>query len=440
MGFLYAFAAVAIALVVWRVVTPADARLNRRYISRFLKDRNGEGPKRLRVERIPMLTPAGKPEERVFFHVEAQFPDGTIEQVTAQVFYPLEALQMERDKKKKALATDDYNMMQNPASLGGQQTPQEEAERFKEDPLKELTEEHKTVERKTAQLDAEVEQLKLINRCTTLFPQLIAYDRSQHITLMGPVGVTRLDTMLQKGKVPERLALLKTLLSSMVEFHNAGEGLAARLLPAMSHNENLIKGQIAGSFEGYVLAGVSLTETDIMSAVDATSLIWSAGNALYGPKLADGSPRAFCVLDGKVRPVDFSKVRRDITLLDVVEILCDPATGLTPEQELELMKYYVETRFASGEASAGHLRDIIHLAIYYRMVLAGYLVKHFIALGKSSGEQRMALEIPYWNQGAIDRNVDALKYYLEHAPELAELRTLLVPKLDALRGHRVREQ
>lgn len=437
MVFLYVFAALAVALVAWRALTPADARLTRRYISRFLKDNNGHGPKNLRIESIPIKIPAGKPEERVFFHMEAEFPDGTVQQLTAKVFYPLEALQMERGKKKKAMATDDFNMMQNPSSLGGQLTPQEEADRFKEDPLKELTEERRTMERKTMQLDAEVEQLKLINRCTAFFPQLMAYDRSQHITLMGPVGAARLDAVLQ-NEGPQKIALLKDLLSAMAEFHNAGEGLASRLLPATSHNEGLIRGQIAGSFEGYVLAGVGLTEADITDTVDATAPIWSAGSALYGPKLADSSPRAYYVLEGKVRPVDFAAVRKDITLLDVVEVLCDPSTGLTPEQELDLMRYYVLARFPASEDSRSHLRDMLYLAVYYRMVLAGYLIKHFIALGKSSGEQRMALEIPYWNQGAIERNVDALTYYLEQSPGLTELRTLLVPKLDALRRQKVR--
>ena len=110
MGFLYLFVVLlVVSLIAWRVISPGDVRLNRVYLRRYIKDSKGNGPKRLSVKRIPAVIPAGQPEERVCYHIEALFADGSQQQLTAQVFYPLEAMQMERDKQQKPLVTDDLN-------------------------------------------------------------------------------------------------------------------------------------------------------------------------------------------------------------------------------------------------------------------------------------------------------------------------------------------
>lgn len=109
MGVVYLFIVLVVLFIVWRVLAPGDVRLNRVYLRRHLKDSKGNGPKGLTVKRIPLVVPAGQPEEKVCYHVDATFADGSRQQLTAQVFYPLEALQLERDKQQKPLVTDDLS-------------------------------------------------------------------------------------------------------------------------------------------------------------------------------------------------------------------------------------------------------------------------------------------------------------------------------------------
>jgi len=417
--------------MVWRVLSPGDVRLNRVYLSRYLKDGDGNGPRKLSVKRIPVVIPAGQPEEKVCYHVEASFADGSHQQLTAQVFYPLEALQMERDKQRKPLVTDDLN----PTSQlsGSPSTPHsDEIDKLKEDPLKEINEEYRIVEQKTGLLQAEIEQLRLLNQYTDFFPKFINHDVKKHITLMGAVGATRLDDLLNQKNVQEGTILLRGVVENLARFHKEGQIIADNLLPGMSHNEELIRSQISGALQGFVLAGVDLSEVDIHEAIDAARVLIDISTAEVGPKLMDASPRAFFSHLGVVRPLDFGRVRSDISAIDVVELLCDPSTGISPEAEMQLYEHYSNTRFEGVEEQALQLQILLRLGIYYRMVLSGFLVMHLMSLAKPESRQRPALEIKYWTPAALPRAVESLKFFLAQDPELARLHALLAPKLDEL--------
>ena len=431
MGFLYLFIILVVVFVVWRSMSPGDVRLNRVYLKHYLKDSKGNGPKKLSVKRIPVVIPAGQPEEKVWYHVEASFADGSQQQLTAQVFYPLEALQMERDKQQKPLVTDDLNPT-NQLS-GAPSTPHsDEINKLKEDPLKEINEEHRIVEQKVFVLQAEVEQLRLLNQYTKFFPKLINHDVKKHITLTEAVGATRLDDLLNQTSFEERVVLLRPVVQGMARFHRDGQIVADNLLPGMRHTEELIRSQISGAFQGFVLAGVDLSEVDIHEAIDAARVLVDISEAEIGPKLMDASPRAFFDHQGVVKPLDFGRVRSDISAIDVVELLCDPSTGISPEAELKLYGDYSRARFDNVEEQEVQLQMLVRLGIYYRMVLSGFLVMHFMALAKPNSEESPALDIKYWTPEVLQRAVENLKFFLAQDPELERLNGLLAPKLDKL--------
>ncbi|MDP3486348.1 MAG: hypothetical protein Q8S19_00245, partial [Bacillota bacterium] len=135
---------------------------------------------------------------------------------------------------------------------------------------------------------------------------------------------------------------------------------------------------------------------------------------------------------GEVRPLDFGRVRNDISAIDIVELLCDPSTGISPEAELELHEHYSNTRFDGVKEQKIQLQMLLRLGIYYRMVLSGFLVMHFMALAKPKSDERPALDIKYWTAAALPRAVESLKFFLAQDPELERLQGLLVPKLDEL--------
>ena len=357
--------------------------------------------------------------------------------ISAQVFYPLEALQTERDKQQKSMVTDDLNPTTQLSGVPS--TPHsDEINKLKEDPLKEINEEHRIVEHKTSILQAEVEQLRLLNQYTEFFPKLIHHDNKKHITLMEPVGPNRLDDLLNQKNVQDRVELLRAVVENLARFHKEGQIVSDNLLPGMRHTEELIRSQISGAFQGFVLAGVELSEVDIHEAIDAARVLIDISTAEVGPKLMDASPRAFFSHEGEVRPLDFGRVRNDISAIDIVELLCDPSTGISPEAELELYKHYSFSRFERVEEQELQTQILVRLGIYYRMVLSGFLVMHFMSLAKAKAKsdsesgQRPALDIKYWTPAVLPRAVESLKFFLARDAELAPLNEMLAPKLDEL--------
>jgi len=474
--YLYALAAAAasVAFVVWRMRAPADLRLNRRYLGRYLKDSDGRGPSQVKLTRVPAWLPAAELDELVYYHVQAQFADGSQQEATVQVLYPLESLQREREQKQKPSMAEDFNPLQNPAGLGGQRTPADEANKFKEDPLSELSEERRLIEQKTAQFDREVAELRRINSQSDLFPHLIAYDRAKHIAVLGSVGVRRLDMGMNEGKREECKQLLPSFLARLAAFHALGDELALNLPDKGAHSEQIIRGQITEALRALSLGGVLATTPPLAEVIAATSPIWTAGAAYLGPRLPDASPRGLFVHGGQARPLNYGRLRRDITLLDVIELLCDPAMPLSPEEELSLIKHYLAARFpgaalqdvARQDAGDGMCQDTmdavgqdtmdavgqdtmdavgqdtmaamrqdavdavrqdavlletLRLAIYYRLVLAKHLAEYFSVLKRSPHEKHASLSIPYWTDEAESRNFAALRFYLSQDSNLTSL-------------------
>jgi hypothetical protein len=411
--------------------------------------------------------PAAELDELVYYHVQAQFADGSRQEATVQVVYPLESLQREREQKQKPNMAEDFNPLQNPVALSGQRTALDEAGKFKEDPLRELTEERKLIEQKTAQFDREVALLGRINSRSDLFPRLIAYDRAKHIAVLGSVGVRRLDVDINEGKREECKQLLPSFLASLAAFHALGDELALNLPDKGAHGEQVIRGQITEALRALSLGGVLAATPPLAEVIAATSPIWTAGAAYLGPRLPDASPRGLFVHEGQVRPLNYGGIRRDITLLDVIELLCDPAMPLSPAEEISLIKHYLAARFpgaalqdvarqdamatvgrdagarvrrdkrgvsgqeAVGAACQDTLRDavrqdavlleMLHLAIYYRLVLAKHLAEYFSVLKRSLREKRASLSIPYWTDEAESRNFAALRFYLSQDSNLTIL-------------------
>jgi len=423
---LYLLALVAVALVVWRMLLPADLRLNRRFLARFLKDSAGRGPSKVKLARVARWLPHSEIEEHVYYQVEAEYSDGSQQQATVQVLYPLESLQ--RQREQKTIIAADLDLMQNPENLLSTQTSTEPGEKFKEDPLRELTAERKLIEQKAAQFDREIEQLRHLNACTVLFPRLIAYDRAQHIALLGPLGVDRLDKVLHHGSADERLRLLENFLTTLAAFHEGCANLALSFPSRGAHNEQVVRRQLGEAIETLGEAGVLSAETSHQQILESTSPLWTAGADYVGPRLADASPRGLYVFSGEVRPLDYGRLRRDISLLDVVELLCDPAMPLAVAEELALMKHYLSARFAAVDEARAAERNMLRLAVYYRIVLAGHLTRHFCALKETPREKRGALAIPYWTPAASHRNLEALQLYLGQETELASLKNLLCPR------------
>jgi hypothetical protein len=231
---------------------------------------------------------------------------------------------------------------------------------------------------------------------------------------------------MNEGKREECKQLLPSFLASLAAFHALGDELALNLPDKGAHSEQIIRGQITEALRALSLGGVLATTPPLAEVIAATSPIWTAGAAYLGPRLSDASPRGLFVHGGAVRPLNYGKLRRDITLLDVIELLCDPAMSLSPEEELSLIKHYLAARFPGAALQDVARQDAVlletlRLAIYYRLVLAKHLAEYFSVLKRSPREKRASLSIPYWTDEAESRNFAALRFYLSQDSNLTSL-------------------
>jgi len=434
---IYGLLVLGVAFFAWRYFSPADVRLSRRFLARYLKDKAGRGPSKINIERLPVAVAPQQVEEQVYFAVSAFFPDGTAEQVLAQVFYPLESLLAERQKRHKASEGDNQNPMQASGGVEYDQAVPEQARRLKDDPLSDLREEARILEQKNARQAEEIKQLRALNSHSALFPRLLAHDAAQNITLLSSVGTVRLDKALQGHDEAHKEEMLRSLLVSLAQFHASSGSLTPELFAPARLTPALMRSQIAATFAGLMTAGVPLADSELLRLTQSAEPICLLGDIPAGPKLAEASPRAFfasAALDSKYSPVDFGRVRQDVSLLDVVELLCDPATGLTPSAERALMKDYLGARadFLGDEERKLQEQTLWKLSVYYRLLLCGYLSTQFLAKRRDGSQETARLLVPYWTKEALRPCLSALNSYLAEIPELAELQKLLAPKLAAL--------
>ncbi|MGI6344518.1 MAG: hypothetical protein ACOX18_05575 [Bacillota bacterium] len=407
-----------ILILIWRISRPGDLRLTRGYIGRYLQDSQGKGPVRVELDRLPVSLPTAEADERVFYQLRAEFGDGSQQEALVQVFYPLESVQQQRERQAQPGESQQLPTTST-AALQSRYAPNFEKELYQD-----LTEEQRVVALQRQALDAEIRQLELLNQQDALFPRLLAYDEKRLITFATAVGPQRLDDALQEHDEAGKLALLTPLVEDLARFHDWGRQVMEEFPPGAGHTEEQIKESLRECLQSWVQAGMRLTPDGILEILNALTPLLTTAAAEIGLRLIDSSPRGYFLGEGQVMRPTWGRVVRDVSALDLIELICDPAVRLSAEGEFELMRAYVERRDISAAEKQRLAWDVLRLAVYYRLRLSG-----FLAIAAS--EQR-DLGLPYWDEATLAHTIRNLRVDLAEDPELATLARLLEPRLERL--------
>ncbi|HSL93252.1 MAG TPA: hypothetical protein VK905_01455 [Bacillota bacterium] len=417
---------VAILFVV-RLALPGDLRINKKYIGQFIKDAAGNGPKKISTKRLAILIPPGVPEERVYYNLHAEFADGSTREALVHVFYPLEVFHAEKEKNTRASQQEDVNMsdMSTP-------TMSSDVERLREDPFKDLSEEEQTKAAKELELAAEIRQLGFLTQERSVYPEIISFDTKFSIVVAEPVGTERLDRVLLSMQPEQREELLQGLMQDLAALHSQGETLAGLLMPGVAHNDAMILQQVMSSCELWATLGVGFTPSETQKMLDALLPLYQDAVTLLGPKMGEASPRSFFVREGVARSVEWGRARRDLSGLDLAELLCDPIVQLDPDAEKRLLTLYVKARGFGPDEVQNELLKMSRLLIYFRFVLIGYLITFRQALISMPADRRRAFESQMWPADALLNAITSLRSYLADDVGLADLRVLVDEKLERL--------
>lgn len=422
MEFLYVLAAAVTAVVVWRISHPGDMRINRTLIGRYVKDSQGRGPTSIRMTKLLVDLKPGQPEERAFFDVVAEYKGGKRD-LLVQVFYPLEALQQKRDQEKKDNA-QTFDPMAGGTTMG------DSLAYLKEDRFKDLAKEEKVTEQKRAMISSEIDLLKTVGQFGVLFPKLIAHDSKRFITLTEGVGNQRLDELLHTDA--SKVNVLTSVLTDIARFHDRGMPIRYSLEPGVGHSEQQIKQGITSSFSAWGAVGVKFEQTEALEVMDALQPIIATSLIEPGPRLEDASPRSFFMHDGVARRVNWGGVRLDISAFDVVELVCDPAVGLSAEQELELFRHYAQSRELSETERATLYTELVRLAVYFRLVLLGFLITYVQGIREAKTDRKKPAGIKYWDAKAVPQAIENVLAQMRSDQQLVKLANLLDGKLKAI--------
>jgi aminoglycoside/choline kinase family phosphotransferase len=419
-----------VVLFAVRAALPSDFRINKVYLRKYLKDNDGQGPKSVVTRKLEMVLQPDTPEERVYYHVQARFSNGDTREALIQVFYPLEVFHQEKEKRDKARHTEEMNP--NAMTSMGSPMSSSDMEKYREDPFKDLSEEERVKAAKEKEIFAEVKQLKLLSVRPTVFPELIAFDPAKHITITEPIGSKRLDDLLNGLPVSEKEELLMGLVRDLAQFHDQGEKIALQLLPGSKHDEVLIQSQLMSSFDTWPQLGVPFTNYEREELSKAIEPLYKGVEEHMGPKVGDCSPRSFFVNAGRAKSPEWGKARKDISAIDIVELICDPVVGLPAEAEERLIAQYVDSRSLSSSEKEQLKLVTSRLAVYYRLALLSYLGQYFKALQSMGEQKRKSFQVKYWSLDALPRAIENLLFYLESDEELQDLYVLLKDKFPRL--------
>ncbi len=421
---LYVILVVTIILLAWRINHPGDLRLNRRYLARYLKDALGRGPVRLQTTKLPVDRPTGAPEERAYYDIEAEFADESKRSVSVQIVYPLEELHQEREQRNLP-SNGEASMM---PGLTEMQSSFDVGARLKEDPFKDLATEEKVTAAKAAMVNREVDQLRTASVNGVVFPRLIAHDEQRLITITESVGKQRFDDVWQELDDAARRSMLLQLLQDIAVFHGRSADLAAILPPGPSHNERAMRESLYASLDN----GLQLATASIQQALSAAGPLYATAQLEKGVRLANASPRGYFVRDGRARSFNWADLRRDVSALDVIELVCDPALGLSVEQEVESFTAYLDKlrENTDVDAETPTLVDLRRLAIYFQLVLVGHLA--LFQRGPNAVNSKSPLDIKHWPATSLSRVANKLLAHLQADDELRALLDLLAPVLRSL--------
>jgi len=284
MTLIYVILVAAILLLAWRINHPGDLRLNRRYLGRYLKDAHGQGPVRLHTSKLAVDRPAGTPEEKVFYNIEAEFADSSRRSVMVRIFYPLEQLHQEKEKSKLPGGSGSNLLQESMEMQNTDLIPSLTA-----DPYQGLAKEERVTAEKQALVEAEIAILRLLSANDVLFPRLIAHDEQRLITITEPIGTVRLDHAWQELQPEAKQGVLEQLLADLASFHSCTEQLAEHLPKVAAHTSRNVREALATALE----TGLNMKPEQAQAAIAAADALVATSQLESGPRLVDCSPRSF---------------------------------------------------------------------------------------------------------------------------------------------------
>lgn len=415
-------AALAVGVAV-RLLAPVDISLNRYRMTRILRETGRlqqDRVKRMQVQRVDVAASREQNMERIFYRLSMETDKGLSLSCLAQVFYPLAALFEERARQRKSLVEQEHENY-NPYSI----SPSAWAEMPtapEGDPIKNEQEEADVKNRKIARLQAEVEQLRLLNQVSKLYPTLVHFDGFRLITVTDDIGTVRLDQFLAGVPARRRPGILKECVMQLAEAHETGRVVTTQLLPGLRHTEAVLNQFVELGLSMWSKQRVPLTNSRLLDLKAALApLTHELVRGEQGLKTGEATPRSFYWDGNSIRQLDWGRARQDLLCLDLVELVCDPAADLSLDDELSLFSLYCEYRGLAEDWG----RDVDYSAIIYRITLSGYICQYLEHEHQMTGEQKKELGGVNWDREHLARIWGKLLGHIAMRPELARLSNLM---------------
>lgn len=432
------------AAVVFSLASPIDRRLSKGYLMRILTkcfpDRAIQ-KNTIKIERFPTPEATPETEDRVFYGVTARDQADNVVRLTVQAYYPRVAVDLKRlqEELEKTRPKDDMSsgQMRLPTqTMSGAFTYTES----RIENQKKAEEEEQEVNKRINRYEQGIEALEAVGKISELIPRLYFYDKRRLFTFVEYSGGEILKQKVYQADWLDKQKYLTKAVTELATTHECGKHLVGKLVPYYHHNYKLVISLLETALGTLPKGGRPIESEAVRHLVELYKPVASFidNQAEKGLKLSNCSPYNLFVFEETIRLRDWEGIRRDVIALDLAELLRDPVTGISLEQERQMLDVYCRRR---SELDADFDSEVFRkeydlVASIHSLNQSGYVAQYLSWERRTKAQgKKLDVEMPNWNlQGLrelLEKTIDTLTLYDESREFAAALKEAVSAYLEA---------
>lgn len=414
-------------LAVVKLAAPVDSRLSKRYVGKVLTIMEGKNTKvkSLKVKSLPPPEMTPELEDKAEFSLEIETSEGETLALLAQAYYPRtssDLKKIEQQQKSGRPQEEEGELAYEGRTTGfGEQTLLENTMRDQQS----LEEEEKEVQVKLQRYEASIKALGDGYQVSKFIPKLHFYDKRKVIAFTEYIGNENLKAKIIDAPWELKKEYLSPIVTELAHTHVNGQEAQVKLPYYYTHSYELLMGLVEEALSRIPNAGRAIDMqqwgellplfTPIASFVD--------NQAEKGFKLSNCSPYNLIVSSQTTVLRDWEGVRRDVIALDLVELLRDPVTNISLEEEQELLQVYIETRklLQPSFDASNYNKEYYLVAAANSLSFAGHIAEYLSWIRRREAQnEEIDIDIAHWDMAGLQlllqKVVASLSKYQECKP------------------------
>lgn len=300
-------------------------------------------------------------ESRFCYHIKAVADDGQAYEFEARIFDPAAEYDEVLYKEQQKSARPQEESMNSSGTGMGTTTHAagiETAQSMLRDQAK-MEREDQLIQKNIKKFRIDLEIVKKLNQFSSLLPKIHFYDPKKHFVLSEYAGSVNLKDSLADIDTAAKQELMTAIVTELAHIHNAFDQVSV-LLPAR-------KPMTAEDYRKLLRQGLKqLVKANLLTEHQVSELVneyypvasWLGEHFSGNIRFRGLTPYDIHVVDNKPYIRNWEGIDTSSTMTNLLELLKDPITDISEEQEALLLERYNQVRF---DASLEQTVKLYHL-------------------------------------------------------------------------------